>query len=290
MWARSTMYASSRPCDPVAPREYGIPTGELKPCVAVLLDGNLGGAERHTAAFIIAMECRRIGHDEADTERVLSRWARRIGYREARRPARHQERPPENRGRQVALPPRPDSPRSWAAPTRSCNPPARTPVAGCPANCAPLAHLRGDARYAAETYLRFTKLGWPTALRQHRHEAAVDYYRALCELERQRGIGYGLPLFVTYRQLAERAHRAYQKAGAALTVLQTLGLLETFEPGSGSGPHARDRKASLALPARCPFPPCLPPGLTPQSNTGHPGGAHIGHLSRPRYRSPGTDD
>src|SRR4051794_21970145 len=61
--------------------EYGLDTTMLKPCIAFLLDGNIGGAGRHEAAFIIAIECRRIGLSETETQRVLTRWSPKIGYR-----------------------------------------------------------------------------------------------------------------------------------------------------------------------------------------------------------------
>ena len=66
---------------PVA-AEYGLPTEELKPCVALLLDGNTGSSARHEAAFVIAIECRRIGCSQDQTQRVLVRWAKKISYRQ----------------------------------------------------------------------------------------------------------------------------------------------------------------------------------------------------------------
>src|SRR5437016_5409675 len=59
---------------------YGIAAGEMKSCIAVLLDGNLGGAARHEAAFVIAIELRRLQLSQAQTEQVLLSWARTIGY------------------------------------------------------------------------------------------------------------------------------------------------------------------------------------------------------------------
>ncbi len=60
--------------------EYGLRTASLKPCIAFLLDGNIGGATRHEAAFVIAIDCRRMGLTEHETEAILTRWATKIGY------------------------------------------------------------------------------------------------------------------------------------------------------------------------------------------------------------------
>src|SRR5205823_3351955 len=62
--------------------EYGFNSGDLKPCIACILDGNLGGAARHDACFVVAMECRRLDQDEAHIRKVLRRLARKIGYSE----------------------------------------------------------------------------------------------------------------------------------------------------------------------------------------------------------------
>jgi hypothetical protein len=64
----------------VVAAEYELVAANLKPCVAFLLDGNIGGASRHDAAFVIAIESRRLGLSEKETERVLVRWAKKIGY------------------------------------------------------------------------------------------------------------------------------------------------------------------------------------------------------------------
>lgn len=44
--------------------EYCLPSAELKPCVALLLDGEVVG-DRHKCAFTIAIELRRMGLDQA---------------------------------------------------------------------------------------------------------------------------------------------------------------------------------------------------------------------------------
>jgi hypothetical protein len=65
---------------PVA-RDYGLPAGEMKPCMAAILDGIASGFDRHRAAFTLAAEFRRLGLDQRQAERLVSRWARTIGYR-----------------------------------------------------------------------------------------------------------------------------------------------------------------------------------------------------------------
>jgi len=63
---------------------YGLPASVVKPCVAFLLDGNLGATGRHDAAFVIAADLRGAGLDRAKVEAVLLRWASRIGYQQRR--------------------------------------------------------------------------------------------------------------------------------------------------------------------------------------------------------------
>jgi hypothetical protein len=95
-----------------------------------------------------------------------------------------------------------------------------------------------------ETFERFERLGWPLVLRKQRHAAAIDYYRAICYLERERGFAAGSMLLTSYRQLATLAGRDARHAGENLRVLYTRGLLTKFERGSGGGPSARDRQPS----------------------------------------------
>lgn len=61
--------------------EYGIPTGQVKPCIAYLLDGNLPAAGRHEVAFTIAIELRRLDWSEDKVGEALAHWAQKIGYR-----------------------------------------------------------------------------------------------------------------------------------------------------------------------------------------------------------------
>jgi hypothetical protein len=72
----------------------------------------------------------------------------------------------------------------------------------------------------------------------------ADFYAAVCDIERHRGFACGAPIYVGYRELGERADRDPSKAGLSCERLLKLGLLVEFERGSGSGPNARDRKAS----------------------------------------------
>jgi hypothetical protein len=220
--------------------EYGLATANLKPCVAFVLDGNIGGAGRHEAAFVLALELRQMGLDERRAERVLNRWAGKLDYRRAS--VRGAIKSANKRN--------PDGSHKYHAPglnkregTRAHSVLAATCASvGCPVNCAPYSNLRRGS--ASETFERFEQLGWPAILRKERHAAACDFYRAVCELERRRGFTPGSPLFASYSALAELAGRSPQHAGTNLELLSQRRLLAFFERGSGSGPHARDRRAS----------------------------------------------
>ena len=241
----------------------------MKPCVAVVLDGNLGGADRHEAAFVVAIECRALGLDEAATADVLAAWARKIGYRErdATRAIRNAFAK-DSRGRWQYHPPgltkRPGTTFGRVlAPTCA--------DVGCPQNCGPLADVyRGPQ---SETFEKFKRLGRPTFLRRKRLDAAVDFYGALCELEAMRGIAPGGPVRASYAQLGKAAERHPTKAGKNLDRLLVLGLLAEFEHGSGSGPYARDRSASLVRRA-VPIPE--PPPLSTAIKYRSPGATDIG--------------
>jgi len=219
--------------------EYGLRTADLKPCVALLLDGNLGGAERHKAAFIIAVECRRMGLEANACARVLRAWSRKIGYRE-----RDAQRAVESAFRR-----KPNG--DWLYPAPGLNKKPGTSYAilaptcetvGCPANCPPFLKLRQGPK--AETMQRFEQLGWPEELRRIRRAAAADVYRAICLIERQHGLSPGSPLFASYKKVAEFSGRDHSGIGRLLDVLWRISLLSVFERGSGSGPYARDRHAS----------------------------------------------
>jgi hypothetical protein len=218
--------------------EYGIPSPQLKPCVALLLDGNLTG-DRHKAAFVIAIECRRIGFDEERTARVLRRWAKKIGYpQRAACRAILNAFAREGEGWRYHPPGLAKKPGTIYAEllVPTCE------LIGCPANCAPLSGIYRGPR--SEGFARFEQLGWPGYLRRSRRASDVDWYRAICEVERERGIAPGGLLFVSYKQLARIAGRDHSKSGQGMHRLASDGLLREFLPGGGSGPHARDRRAS----------------------------------------------
>ena len=258
--------------------EYGLAAGALKPCIAWLLDGNIGGAQRHEAAFVIAIECRRLRLSETETGRVLARWAKKIGYCEsdARRAIGNAYGKASGgkhwRYHAPGLEKKPGGlyDRVLGEICRDV---------GCPANCAPFQGLRRGPR--GEDLDRFEQLGWPIVLRRQRHAAAIDYYRAIFLLERKHGFGAGATLLTSYEQLARLAGRDKRHAGENLRVLLTRGLLSDFIPGSGSGPNARDRQPSRI--ARAVPVPNIPPRYRAAITTdGEPqpeiGGLPSGHI------------
>jgi hypothetical protein len=217
---------------------YGLRAEAMKPCIACLLDGNLGAAPRHEAAFCIAIELRRMGVEQSEARTIIRDWGWRIGY-----PKRTAER-----GVQSAFQREPSGEYKYRPPgLRKQSPRYRNVLAplcaeiGCPENCLPLMPLyRGPG---SETFERFTDLGWPLHLRRRRLRSAVDVYHAVCRLEEARGFAPGSQMFTHYRQLAALAEVDPRTVGRALRNLEELGLV-TFKPGRGSGPHARDRVAS----------------------------------------------
>jgi hypothetical protein len=226
---------------PVA-SEYGLPNLK-KPCVAFLLDGNIGGAARHEAAFIIAVELRALGLTENEAERVLTRWAKKVGF--SRRRA---TQPIKNAYAKTAS----GTWRYYApgvikrAGTLAFN--VLQPVCadvGCPANCPAYREIHAGPR--RESFERFERLHWPEALRRERHAAAVEYYRAVCQLERDRGFACAAEIKTSSRQLAEIAGRDRRHALENMRILFTRGLLSKFERGSGSGPRAYDRKPTIVV-------------------------------------------
>jgi hypothetical protein len=186
------------------------------------------------------MECRRLQLTEAETGRVLARWAKKIGYsvRDARdtiksayaktRDGKYRYHPPG-----LAKKPGGVYERVLADICRDV---------GCPANCAPFQGLQRGPR--GEDLNRFDRLGWPLVLRKERHAAAADYYRAVFLLERKYGFAAGATLLTSYAELSHLAGRAKRHAGENLRILFTMGLLSVYERGSGSGPNARDRRPS----------------------------------------------
>jgi hypothetical protein len=231
--------------------EYGL-TNLKKPCLAFVLDGNIGGAARHQAAYIVAISCREMGLSEAETERVLVRWARKIGYspqKACRAIANAFAKLPggEYRYFPPGLTKRPGSV-AFAVLAPICA------EVGCPANCPAYMGLgRGPG---GETFGRFMRLRWPEGLRRVRHDAAIDWYRAVCLLEEERGFAAGALLRTSTRQLSVLAGRDRRHACENLELLCALGLLARFVRGSGSNPRAADRQASeLARKVPIPAPP-----------------------------------
>lgn len=219
--------------------EYGLWRERMRPCIAYYLDGNLlDGVARHKVAFALAVALRELtGADEARMREILASWARTIGYpvnetRDKLRSALRKERG-EWKYRAPGLKKNGPTYRETLQPV--CE------AVGCPGNCP-----RYRSVYAGpsgETFARFHKLGWPERLRTKRQHAAVAVYRAICEVEKERGFGAGSTLYVTYDQLARIAGVDKTTVGRALRQLSECGLI-TFVPGFGAGPNARNRKAS----------------------------------------------
>lgn len=244
--------------------EYGLRRADLKPCVALLLDGNLGGADRRRAAFTIAVECRRMGLEPNGCARVLRTWAKKVGYRAA----------DAERAVRSAYLTKGNGDWKYPAPGLIKKPGTTYEIlaatcadVGCPHNCPPYQGLRQGPK--AENLQRFEQLRWPESLRRIRRAAAVDVYRAICLIERERGLTAGSPLFANYRQVAAFAHRDYSGIGRVLDDLWRGSLLSVFERGSGSGPYSKDRRASRIVRA-VPIPPPTPALLAAITSGGGP--------------------
>jgi hypothetical protein len=219
---------------PVA-AEYGIGTADLKPCVALVLDGNIGGSARHECAFVIAMELRRLGWPPAKIEAALTRWARKIGYSE------HEAR----RAIRGAFGPRGYYPPGLTKRLGTSYERVLAPTCahvGCPQNCPPFrGRVRSVRREGVET---FRRLGWPAVLRRRRQNAALATYEAICSLELLNGVQRNEPLLTSYRQLArmiETPHWSTARRG--LVTLDRHGLL-TYKPGKARTPADPSREPS----------------------------------------------
>jgi hypothetical protein len=106
-----------------------------------------------------------------------------------------------------------------------------------------------------EDFARFRLLGWPEYLQSQRHYAAIKVYQAVCLIEQGREFRAGSELRVSHQQIADVAAVDRKTVGRCLPLLaeDQHGLIE-YEPGSGSGPNAKDRVASkvkrrLAIPS-----------------------------------------
>jgi hypothetical protein len=244
---------------------YGLPPGTVKPCIAPLLDGNLGGAGRHDAAFVIAIDLRGAGFARTEVERVINSWAAQIGYR-----LRDAQRAVTS-----AFAKRPDGAYRYHPPGLRKHAGTKyhallNPVCeeiGCPANCPPLRQLHAGIR--AEDSERFQELSWACWLRRRRWRAACDVYLGICRLEQLRKLPCGAPIRTSYRQLASIVEANARTVGRELYRLDALGLI-AFTPGSGSGPHAHDRVGSLicrVIPI--PSPPSSTPSHSRNNNRRH---------------------
>lgn len=241
--------------------EYEIPDLR-KPCIAYLLDGNAGGAERHDQAWLVAVAMRDLGLSEKETGRVLDRWAKKICYpvHEARRPLKNAYAKTPSGGYRYHGPGLVKKPGTKA----------HTVLAqicadvGCPANCPAFQHVERGPK--GQTFRHFERLGWPEALRRRRNGAAVDIYRAICDLEYARGFAAGTTLLTSTRQLADLAGRDRGHVLENLRVLHVAGLLRHLKRGSGSGPNAADRQPTEV--ARAVPIPTVPAALLPRYRTG----------------------
>ena len=238
---------------------------KVKPCVGYLLDGNYTCSTRE-AAFTLAMEFRGLGKTESEINTLLTPWATLIGYRH-----RELERTVRSAFRKTsdgAFKYHPPGLRKKPGTTYANALLGVCEAVGCPQNCSAfVGKYVGDH---SQSYQRFVQLNWPTQLRRWRFGRAADVYRAITVRERTLGIAPGSELRVTYKQLAALADGAhYTTVGRALPQLEALGLIE-YTPGSGSGPHARDREASrvkrvIPIPSPPPVKPDIPPSINNRS-------------------------
>jgi hypothetical protein len=189
---------------------------------------------------VIAIECRALNLSEAETEKVLRKWASTLGssQHDATRPIRNAFMKTAGGKWKYHAPGVHKKPGTLAheilGPT--CE------LVGCPANCP--AYRGVHVGPQGEDFRRFEELRWPEHLRRARYAAAVDIYRTVCDLERERGFAAGAPIIASTKQIAERAGRARQHVPGNLQTLYSVGLFSMFAPGGGSGPHARDRVAT----------------------------------------------
>lgn len=216
--------------------EYGLEPSRLKPCIAVLLAGDIGHCEPHNAAFTVAIELRALGLDEKAVESAMVRWAHSVRWRprEAQRTAH------------AVFRRNTDGSWRWRSPgLRKTTPTYRetlVPICeavGCPHHCPPFnGKYQGDR---CQDFKRFRQLGWPKVLRT---TATVETYKAICDREKELGLAPGSELRTSYRQLGQIGGHDHKTIGRCLKRLRQVGLVE-FTEGSGSGPQAKDRTASV---------------------------------------------
>jgi hypothetical protein len=219
-----------------ARREY-TPLPVDKPCIGVLLDGYLGD-ERHKAAFLLALEWRRLGVNQRDATRALKRWAKTIDYnapRAAEKAVRSAYAKLPNGQWRYHPPGLKKKGISGYLLQPTCE------SVGCPQNCPAFSGVYGAG---PEDYARFCRLGWPEFLRGKRRYAAIEVYQAVCRIEQDRNFRSGAELRVTHHQLAEAAAVDRKTVSRCLLLLAGEYSLITYEAGSGSGPNSKDRQAS----------------------------------------------
>ena len=219
--------------------EYGLPTLG-KPCVAYALDGNLGAAARHKAAFVIAIECRALGltrtrpamcsangHARSDTRSGSRMSVLFATLRKDRRAAAGATTPPE-------------SSRSRARTPFEVLGPVCAEL-GCPANC-PAYAGRPPAAYADKGSNSSTGSAGPIGSAVAATTVPIDVYRALCDSSTNADSPPGHPSSQATRNSANSPGRSRTPRRQQPSPPRPVnGLLAEYEPGSGSGPHAHDR-------------------------------------------------
>ena len=225
--------------------EYGLETGDLKPCIAYLLDGNLGVYKPARAAWVIAIELRRMGRAPRDTEVILQKWAWLTGITISQGDLAGAVR--------NAFKKTPRGDWHYRAPGLRKTSPAYAPLQplcdslGCPNQCPPLCSR--SPGNCGETFKRFGDLGWPNYLKRKRHSAAVLIYRELCDREGELGLAPGHEIHIADVQLAELTGSSRQHIGTHLRWLHELGLLATLRRGSRRrGEQARATTVARAVP------------------------------------------
>jgi hypothetical protein len=221
---------------------HDIPHCLARPCMGFLLDGNTGGANRHDALFTLACFLRdALDNDGAPRKRddvlaTITITAARMGYtpgkaRHAARQATQSAYSGQGDGYRYHSPGFRNKPNGKFAAVlgSTCH------ELGCPQTCPAFRSVATGM--PGETFARFEQMGWPKEFRGK----AVDVYRVLCALERERGIGKGGLIRTSLRQVAEKTHMSNPRH--ALRALETHGLID-WKVGSGSGPNAGDRRPS----------------------------------------------
>lgn len=234
-----------------------------KPCVAWLLAGNPPTASRWKVAFTLAADLRGGGVDQPTVERVIRKWALRIGWspREAHRAVAGAFRTKPN-GEFVYHPPgitKKPGTHHHEVLNDLCA------AIGCPNQCPAFAGTRRGQR--AETYQRFVALGWPERLGRLRYRLAAETYRAICTREAELGFAPGAPLHTSHEQLARLGQLDRKTVARHLHALALLGLIH-YQPGCGEKNQRRASKIQRVTPIPAtghalPIPPIRTGDTTP---------------------------